>query len=388
MEILSCPFCGATLEEENHYAGSNYLCPGKCKDLVIPILKEVVNEQSDCYSFYDGRDPSCRRCRMKKQCKQEFEDTRPECFGVKYGQEEDCNACLDASQCVEFQNRKNPKEKSTMTKKKCTTVRRRRRNRKPVVEEPEVEENEEISDENGEDYTEWTVADLRAELTDRGLEPKGRKSVLVKRLMADDAVDSEPEPEEEEEEAPAPKVRKRRTRVRKVVKEEEEEAEEAPASVAVPTGPTPLSDLVSAIVATLQAGQTLRVVATGAPVGYTLSLGGAATGVDGPVAVAEAEEPAAPKAKGLRGEAFRQEAYTPEFYEFHHVDCGTGKPWGELTYEEKVAFADDNDVEWDEHENPRVDNMRMTKALTEKLGLVKYKPEYQKKAARDVLQGK
>ena len=49
------------------------------------------------------------------------------------------------------------------------------------------EEEEEVEADVEDDYPEWSNADLREELDDRGLETKGNKPDLIERLRADDA---------------------------------------------------------------------------------------------------------------------------------------------------------------------------------------------------------
>jgi hypothetical protein len=70
-------------------------------------------------------------------------------------------------------------------------------------EEVEEEEVEEYDEEAEEDYSDWSVGDLKEELEERGLSTSGRKNTLVKRLEDDNAAaeeEEEEEPEEEEDE--------------------------------------------------------------------------------------------------------------------------------------------------------------------------------------------
>jgi hypothetical protein len=54
-------------------------------------------------------------------------------------------------------------------------------------EDDEDDEDEEEDEDDEVDYNEWEIADLKAELKERGLKPDGKKSILVKRLETDDA---------------------------------------------------------------------------------------------------------------------------------------------------------------------------------------------------------
>ena len=83
----------------------------------------------------------------------------------------------------------------------------------------------------------------------------------------------------------------------------------------------------------------------------------------------------------LRGKEFKAEVQTEEYKEWH-------EEWADLTYPEKKKYAKKLKVTWDEHEDQRVDNIRMSSAVRAKLNIEKYKPEYIEKGARDRLQGK
>jgi hypothetical protein len=67
----------------------------------------------------------------------------------------------------------------------------------PAKEEPEEAEEEEAEEADSsaapsDDYDEWTEDDLREELGDRNLPPKGPKGVLIRRLRKDDAQQDKP----------------------------------------------------------------------------------------------------------------------------------------------------------------------------------------------------
>lgn len=64
------------------------------------------------------------------------------------------------------------------------------------------------------------------------------------------------------------------------------------------------------------------------------------------------------------------------------------KAWAALTYEEKVEAAEEAGVEWDRHENPKVDVMRLSAAMREAEGIEKWKPEYSTRKARAAARGK
>jgi len=74
----------------------------------------------------------------------------------------------------------------------------------------------------------------------------------------------------------------------------------------------------------------------------------------------------------------RAYAQTADYIEFDEW-------WSALSFEEKVAEAEDDDVEWERHDNPLVDNLRLTMAMQEARGIEKWKPEYATRAARNDL---
>lgn len=80
----------------------------------------------------------------------------------------------------------------------------------------------------------------------------------------------------------------------------------------------------------------------------------------------------------LSGKEYWQEVLDPDYNEWR-------EEWVELTYEEKVARAKKAKVKWEEHENPKVDVMRLTEAYRKHLGVHKYKPEYRSRSARSAV---
>jgi len=209
---------------------------------------------------------------------------------------------------------------------------------KPVeVEEEELlVEEEELLDE---DDDEEEVVEPK---------PKRRRKKVVE-------VEPEPESEEyEEEEEVEPAPRKRRRK--KVVEvEPEPESEEAAFSSA---------DLFEAILGGLSEGQSVTITASEDE--WVLSAGG--------------ETVAAPKVTLLKGRAYHDEVLAEEFLDWR-------EKWQELTFSEKKAQAKKAKAEWDEHEDPRVEAMRIAAAIREALGIEKYKPEYRTRAARAAIRG-
>lgn len=83
--------------------------------------------------------------------------------------------------------------------------------------EDEDDEDAEDEDEDGEEeegYEAWSIKDLKAELVERELNPRGTKPTLIERLEDDDGEEDDADVDEEEEEPepePEPKPRKRAT---------------------------------------------------------------------------------------------------------------------------------------------------------------------------------
>ena len=56
-----------------------------------------------------------------------------------------------------------------------------------------------------------------------------------------------------------------------------------------------------------------------------------------------------------------------------------------MSYADMKKWAKQKKVKWENHDDERIDRIRITVALREKLGIEKYKDEYQDKAARDAI---
>ena len=91
--------------------------------------------------------------------------------------------------------------------------------------------------------------------------------------------------------------------------------------------------------------------------------------------------PVASTGPKLKGKEYYDEVQTEDYKEFV-------AEWGNLTYQEKVKKAKKLKVKWENHDDKRVDNIRLMLAVREKLGIEKYKPDYINKSARDRLRGK
>lgn len=254
-------------------------------------------------------------------------------------------------------------------------TRRRRERREPVeVEEVEIDV-EETTEEDEEDVVEVPQKrNLRNQPTRRR-----------PRVVTPDPEETE-EDEEEEETPPAPPtppVRTRARRSRDIADAETVNLEEK-AAVGVDTQPEPYTDatvpavsppgdnmvfdsIVKALLAALQDGLALVV---------TPLNNGALEIVATPQEKSAAKK--ASRANVLTGNAYWQEVLTPEFREHE-------REWLSLSLDERKKEAKKLKVKWEPHDNPKVDAMNMTTAVRAKLGIEKYKPQYQSQAARKLL---
>jgi len=210
------------------------------------------------------------------------------------------------------------------------------------------------------------IPELREELAARGLDTIGRKSILIQRLMLDDNKVEEVEENWKSEEE-----------VEENWKSEEEVEENWKSGVGVG-----VNDVVSVV-------GTMEKFFDSAPVGVSIvatrqSADSWLFGV-GNASVVPVSAKMQSSGRGLKGRAFEREAYSSKYYTFHYEDAGDGQPWTGRSVEDKYAYADELGVTWEKYDNVTVDTMRMVKAIYEKLGIEKWKPEYKSKVARDAL---
>lgn len=370
-----CPICETELNDKDEF-GSNHLCPNSnCQELVV--AKEAETEEievPECWKYFDGRDNSCRKCKVNGYCAEaQANDRVCAFFGAHKQMEIECTVCLDASQCQEKQNKESSKMATVTVRKQRGSRRRGGRQQKKV--QPKVasvvEEVEEVEEEESQDYGSMRIADLRELAKERDLDPKGRKSVLIQRLMADDEGLDQDEAEEEVEEKPTRRPAARQRRRKDTAKPDPvEEVTDEPEQVEVG------GDVFDNLLTRLQAGEALTFSAVDG--GWVVSAGNS-------IAIT-ATTVVKKSGAGLKGRAFEEEAFSDEYFDHLYVNAAkTGKGWKELTVEERYAAADDIGADWEEHENSKTDQMRMGMAVRKALGIEKWKEEYKSRAAREAL---
>jgi hypothetical protein len=259
----------------------------------------------------------------------------------------------------------------------------------PVVAEAEDEEVTEAVAADVEDespYEELSIEDLRAEATSRKLDSTGKRSALIARLEEDDA---KPVVKKAAPVAPKPVA----VPVKPVAKPAPAPVAPKPVAVAPKVAPTPIPQKADEAVAL--AGATLAdlfelminghsLILSKEGDSFILSMDAGKAGAKPVTAKAAAPVASGPK---LRGDAFWKEVLSEEYYSWYYEDAGQGKPWGEMTQEEKVALADEIGVDAASyaHDDQRMANMRMVEQVQKTLGLEKYKPQYKSAAAREAL---
>jgi hypothetical protein len=82
----------------------------------------------------------------------------------------------------------------------------------------------------------------------------------------------------------------------------------------------------------------------------------------------------------LSGPAYWDKVLSPEYKEWY-------AEWEHLDYQAKVKHAKKLGAEWEKHADQRVDLIRISQVVMDKLEIEKYLPEYRTRASRDVLKG-
>ena len=60
-----------------------------------------------------------------------------------------------------------------------------------------------------------------------------------------------------------------------------------------------------------------------------------------------------------------------EYQTFDSEDCGNGRPWHELTLEERIEYAEELNVEIPEHDSDKIVAMRLKPLVLKALGIMK-----------------
>lgn len=350
------------------------------------IQKGDVDGQKvpDCYGFRDDLDPSCKRCKVREECLEHQAETRPDCFSKMYDESSaECSVCLDASQCQDTDT------EDTVSKK--FKIRRLVPTAAKVVEPVAVEEEvvapqgqelqEAIATPDAGEYIAMSIPQLRAELEARGLNAEGRKSDMIKRLLAND----------EDKSAPA-----YTTAVPMLDADSGKRFGGLDEAVTIgrtldefPKSEEPIDSKLdlSSIMMALQEGQAVIVTRlVGAQWRFELAPVCCASPITAPVPTVEkVVAPKVAKARGLRGVDYDKEVLSPEYWNFQYEDAGDGEAWSTMSAEEKVKFADKMKVEYEEGTDTKVTMLNLFRAVSAKLGIEKYKPQYKSKAARDAM---
>ena len=255
-----------------------------------------------------------------------------------------------------------------------------------IVEAAAEEEDEDEDDEEEDvDYADLTRAELKALAGARGLSTGGTKAALINRLEAND----EEEDDEDEDED-----------------DEDEEGEGPIASVEGPTGPVEvmMADQpvgASFVVTRVSADKwviTAGVVSGGSGVAMVtaatdnydtltrselkdllrergLRIGGRKEDQVERLRAFDQESATTGVTKKFKGRAFDDEVQSDEYKEFKAQSKSK-------SYAEMKKWAKKVKAKWESHSDERIDRIRLTTAIREKLGVEKYKEEYQDAAAR------
>jgi hypothetical protein len=247
--------------------------------------------------------------------------------------------------------------------------RRSRRTPKTVVEEelPAEEEllEEEDVEEEFDDEEEEEDAPPPAKKPAR--RSRSRRKPAAKPVEEDDEED---EPLDEEDEEEAPPAKSSRTTRRKKDRRQVPAAEVLSADPDDKLGQGSAAELAEVFYHLLKSGITLTI----RKVGQTFIISEGVIKDD----VADVLSSRGRVRKALTGKQVEEITYSDEFKEYY-------EEWSQLSYEEKVAKAEEEGVEWERHENAKVDLMKLSTAYRIHHGIEKYRPEYQDGKVRKLL---
>lgn len=97
--------------------------------------------------------------------------------------------------------------------------------------------------------------------------------------------------------------------------------------------------------------------------------------------VAVGDSSSEPSVQKLSGKAYWDEVLSDEYKVFL-------AEWRELTVAERVKMAKKASIQWDQDDDPRINNMRLTAAYWNGIGIQKYKDEYMTRSARRDIRAK
>jgi hypothetical protein len=203
------------------------------------------------------------------------------------------------------------------------------------------------------EYFQTSIVDLREMAEKRGLDPTGRKSDVIRRLIqADSTGHSAPVKKSDlDEKLPKP------GEVQRLVVE--------PATWA------------SEMLERLRRGETLHILKTDA--GYEVQL-------EKPTSrsmLKEHNAPAVVNKEKVSGIERNKACFTEEYYNLRYVDAGfNGKSWNTMSHEEKREYAQQLGAEYVPNDNVPIEAMRILDVVRIALGIEMYRPEYEKKTQR------
>lgn len=396
-------------------------------------------DYAQCFGFADEHDTSCvLRCALRKDCLRQRSEALPVCYGTYREGVVECTLCINASMCIDAQEKLEGTMPKIMLKRKTALV-AAAPTPAPVVEEDvevgeeaevEIEETEVAAEEaeteveaetvvvsdddvKKHDYFGLEIPDLRVECQARKLDYTGSKMQLVRRLIEYDLTTEEPAPIAAPVAKPMikqiakPVVKPVIKQVAKPVMAAKPVVKPAVAAkpmvkqvlkpaAAKPVAAVRLTPAASKQVAELEIDfftKLLDHLGEGKAVFITRVVG--ADPISYSVRMTDGDVSGKRAGKLPRGstKAFEDAVFSEEFKQYAFVDSGTGltnedgtpKGWIQLSREEKREFATANSIEWEHADNDQMDMIRMSEAVRTAFGIEKYKPEYNTRQARDEL---